>query len=93
MYGYPLRAGESRGIPLNTTLLPEHLHRLGYSTHMVGKWHLGYQSDEYTPARRGFDTFYGYYNGYITYFNYTISESVSILIILTFILWILSTGI
>ncbi|KAF7992279.1 hypothetical protein HCN44_001604 [Aphidius gifuensis] len=75
MQGYPLKAGEPRGIPLSTKLLPQHLKSLGYSTNLVGKWHLGYYKDNFTPARRGFDTFYGYYNGYITYFNHTITES------------------
>ncbi|XP_023287942.1 arylsulfatase B [Orussus abietinus] len=74
MQGYPLKAGEPRGIPLDTVLLPEHLRRMGYSTHLVGKWHVGYFSENYTPARRGFDDFRGYYNGYIQYFNYTITQ-------------------
>ncbi|XP_034948970.1 arylsulfatase B-like [Chelonus insularis] len=73
MYGYPLKAGEPRGLPLNTTLLPQYLRGLGYSTHMVGKWHVGYQSNDYTPTRRGFETFFGYYNGQIQYYNYTIT--------------------
>ncbi|XP_047354134.1 arylsulfatase B-like [Vespa velutina] len=74
MQGYPLKAGEQRAIPKKFKLLPEYLKDLGYSTHLVGKWHVGYYAPEYTPANRGFDTFFGYYNGYIQYFNHTITE-------------------
>ena len=38
---------------------------------MVGKWHLGYQSPVYTPTRRGFDFFYGYYGAGINYWTKT----------------------
>ncbi|XP_066985393.1 arylsulfatase B-like [Macrobrachium rosenbergii] len=54
---------EPRGIPLKVKLLPELLKMAGYSTHAVGKWHLGFCSWDYTPTRRGFDTFYGFYGG------------------------------
>ncbi|XP_011269374.2 arylsulfatase B [Camponotus floridanus] len=74
MQGYVLQPAEPRGIPLNDTLLPEYLRKLGYATHLVGKWHVGYHTKNYTPTRRGFDTFLGYYNGYIHYFNHTILD-------------------
>ncbi|KAL3221382.1 hypothetical protein MRX96_005116 [Rhipicephalus microplus] len=61
-------------LSLRFELLPQWLKRLGYSTHMVGKWHLGYKSVQHTPTWRGFDTFLGYYNGDIFYFNHTIRE-------------------
>lgn len=49
--------------------LSEEFKTAGYSTHAIGKWHLGYQSWEYTPTYRGFDSFYGYYNGLVDYYT------------------------
>ena len=37
----------------------------------VSRWHLGFCKDEYLPTNRGFDTFYGFYNGYIDYYDHT----------------------
>lgn len=74
MEGTPLQAGEKRAIPKRYKLLPEYLKDLGYSTHLLGKWHVGYYSPQYTPTRRGFDTYFGFYNGYIQYFNHNVGE-------------------
>ncbi|KAH6925396.1 hypothetical protein HPB50_004523 [Hyalomma asiaticum] len=71
----PLPQAAKSALPTNIELLPQWLKRLGYSTHMIGKWHLGYKSHEYTPTWRGFDTFFGYYNGLEYYFNHSIDSS------------------
>ena len=68
---YPFRIGLQRGfgkhtpegVPLNTTLLPQYMKEMGYSTHGLGKWHLGFCSESYTPLKRGFDSYYGLFVG------------------------------
>ncbi|CAH3145265.1 unnamed protein product, partial [Porites evermanni] len=42
----------------------------GYSTHIIGKWHLGFFRWPYTPLYRGFDSFYGFYGGYEDYYSH-----------------------
>ncbi|XP_065294694.1 arylsulfatase B-like [Dermacentor albipictus] len=77
---YPIRTGmqsgiignsEPWGLPLNLKLIPEHFKDLGYTVHMIGKWHVGFFKTDYTPLRRGFDSFYGYYTGKADYYDHT----------------------
>ncbi len=44
--------------------LPQELRRLGYRTHLSGKWHIG-ETPEHRPLGYGFDTTYGYLRGQI----------------------------
>lgn len=76
---YPFRTGMQHtnlqtlipaGVPVEFPFLPEKMRSLGYDTHMVGKWHLGYCNWSYTPTYRGFDTFLGYYTGDETYYTH-----------------------
>ena len=41
-------------LPKEEEILPEILHKNGYATYHVGKWHLG-ETDEFWPHNRGFD--------------------------------------
>ena len=63
----PLRSG---GVPTSFPMLPALLKEAGYATHMVGKWHLGFCAWEYTPTRRGFDSFFGSYLGVLDHFTH-----------------------
>ncbi|GIY99858.1 arylsulfatase B [Caerostris extrusa] len=88
---YPIRnglqhciilGGEATGLPLNQVILPQHLKKFGYKTHMIGKqdslsflvasW---ISNQNYTPTYRGFDSFLGYWNGVIDPFDHTYYES------------------
>ncbi|KAJ8909740.1 hypothetical protein NQ315_013544, partial [Exocentrus adspersus] len=69
MQGTPLLPAEKRAVP-EGKLLPEYFKDMGYSTYLVGKWHLGYSRWNETATFRGFDHHYGYYNGFISYYDY-----------------------
>lgn len=76
---YPYRYGlQTAAIPSAATyglatdewLLPEALKAAGYTTLMVGKWHLGHADRTYWPRQRGFDYHYGPVLGEIDYFTH-----------------------
>ena len=63
--------GVNYGLNLNETTLPQLLRdRGGYSTHHVGKAHMGMSSWNYTPTFRGYNSFHGFYTGGQDYFTH-----------------------
>ncbi len=60
----------SLGLPANGRSLPQMLKNGGYTTALIGKWHLGYRS-QYSPNAHGFDYFYGFKSGYVDYYQHT----------------------
>lgn len=76
---YPMRYGlqtlvilpeQTYGLPTDERLLPQALKEVGYSTAIIGKWHLGHAKREYWPRQRGFDYQYGPLIGEIDYFTH-----------------------
>ncbi|MCB1242940.1 MAG: sulfatase [Verrucomicrobiales bacterium] len=49
-------------LPAQADTLPARLRAAGYTTGMVGKWHLG-TGEGFTPVDRGFDEFFGFLGG------------------------------
>eukprot|EP00908_Phaeocystis_cordata_P008457 Transcript_19134.p1 GENE.Transcript_19134~~Transcript_19134.p1 ORF type:complete len:530 (-),score=182.55 Transcript_19134:868-2400(-) len=61
------------GLSLNEVTLANVLNKRSYTSHAVGKWHLGFHKTPYTPTFRGFSSFYGYYEGSEDYFTHVTS--------------------
>ncbi len=58
-----------QGLQPDEITLAERLREAGYSTGIVGKWHLGYYP-EYRASRHGFDSFRGFLSGSIDYITH-----------------------
>jgi arylsulfatase A-like enzyme len=65
----------NQGLPALGRSLPQLLKNNGYTTGLVGKWHLGYKP-EHAPNAHGFDYFFGFKSGYTDYYRHTDSDGV-----------------
>lgn len=61
-FNLPGTAYQDQGISTDETLISTVLQDSGYSTGVMGKWHMGEQP-EHHPNARGFDEFYGFLGG------------------------------
>jgi len=66
-FGHEFNPGGVHGLPLSEKTLADRLKAAGYTTGLVGKWHLGAEP-EMQPQRRGFDEFFGFLGGAHSYF-------------------------
>ncbi|XP_078000117.1 arylsulfatase J-like [Glandiceps talaboti] len=55
-------------IPEDEILISQKLKQVGYSTHYIGKWHVGHYKKYCLPHNRGFDTFFGFYQAFSDYY-------------------------
>jgi len=70
--------GSHAAMPFDQPTVAELFKKEGYTTSLVGKWHLGYARWSNTPLYRGFDSHKGYFQGEIDYFgkNFTIPSGI-----------------
>src|SRR5215469_5990414 len=57
------------GLPPEHPTLPSLLRKAGYSTTLIGKWHLG-QPPKFGPLQSGYDHFYGFRGAYLDYYSH-----------------------
>ncbi|KAL3174085.1 hypothetical protein MRX96_011826, partial [Rhipicephalus microplus] len=72
-----IKNSEPWGLPLKYKILPEYFKDLGYITHAIGKWHLGFFRKEYTPLMRGFDHHFGFWTSHHGYYDHCSHEATS----------------
>ncbi len=65
----PLGGSRDIGLPPEHPTLPSLLRKQGYSTTLIGKWHLG-ALPAFGPLRSGYDHFYGFRAGGVDYFTH-----------------------
>ena len=66
-------SGEPFCVPSDEVFLLQRMKALNYSTHAIGKWHLGYAHKLCTPPFRGADTWLGYYNGAEDHYTHSLA--------------------
>lgn len=77
---YPFRYGlqtivipgpANYGLDTSEWLMPQCLKEAGYTTAIIGKWHLGHADVKYWPKQRGFDYQYGAMIGELDYYTHS----------------------
>ena len=70
----PLVGNTEVGLPPEHPTLPSLLKKAGYSSTLVGKWHLGVLP-KFGPLQSGYDHFYGFRGGAVDYFSHEADEA------------------
>ena len=81
---YPYRYGlhehvlgtqSMHGIPAGEKTIAEKMREGGYRTAVIGKWHAGCYLESFLPENQGFDHAFYCLHGQISYWNYTVGPS------------------
>jgi len=70
-YLAPMESDAGLGLPVKSVIWPKVLKDHGYTTGLIGKWHLG-TKEHFYPAKFGIDHFYGFLGGGTTPMNPTL---------------------
>src|SRR5437660_10314490 len=70
----PLAGNPDVGLPPEHPTLPSLLKKVGYSSTLVGKWHLGVLP-KFGPLKNGYDHFYGFRGGAVDYFSHSFGRN------------------
>lgn len=65
----PLAGNPDVGLPPEHPILPSLLKKVGYSSTLIGKWHVGVLP-KFGPLKSGYDHFYGFRGGTLDYFSH-----------------------
>ncbi len=66
----PLAGNPNVGLPPEHPTLASLLKKVGYSTTLIGKWHLGVLP-KFGPLQSGYDHFYGFRGGAVDYYSHS----------------------
>jgi arylsulfatase A-like enzyme len=73
---WPLGSNEQdRGLEVSGASLPALLKNAGYSTALVGKWHLGFKP-QFGPNAHGFEEFFGLLSGAVDFYSHRRGDGV-----------------
>ncbi len=65
----PLAGNPEIGLPPDHPTMPSLLKKAGYTTTLIGKWHLGVLP-KFGPLKSGYDHFYGFRGGALDYYTH-----------------------
>ncbi len=69
VFAAPDKAEHYTGLQTSEVTFPKQLAKVGYTSALMGKWHLGYYK-KYNPLHHGFNTFRGFVSGNVDYISH-----------------------